>query len=58
MLDYGSRGGGGGGGREGRGVWQPQTEASLDIRIIETDAPLYIHRTLKAVLESEDKKRL
>ena len=26
-----------------RGVWSPQTEALLDIRIIDTDAPSYKH---------------
>ena len=40
-----------------RGVWSPQTEAFFDIRIIDTDAPLYKHHTPEAVLESAAKKR-
>ena len=38
-----------------RGVWSPQTEALFDIRIIDTDAPSYKHRTPEAVLESAAK---
>ena len=38
-----------------RGVWSPQTETLFDIRIIDTDAPSYEHRTPEAVLESAAK---
>ena len=43
-----------------RGVWSSQTEALFDIRIIDTDAPSYKHRTPEAVLESaaKEKKRI
>ena len=39
-----------------RGVWQSQT---FDIRVIDTDAPLYLHRDVASVLSSaeEEKKR-
>ena len=42
---------------EVRGVWSPQTEAFFDIRIIDTDAPSYKHRTPEAVLKVQQKKR-
>ena len=43
-----------------QGLWSPQTEALLDIRIIDTDAPSYKHHTPEAVLESaaKEKKRI
>ena len=42
-----------------RGVWQSQTVALFDIRVIDTDAPLYLHRDVASVLSSaeEEKKR-
>ena len=42
-----------------RGVWQPQTVALFDIRVVDTDAPSYSHRDVAAVLSSaeEEKKR-
>ncbi|KAL5515669.1 hypothetical protein EMCRGX_G000870 [Ephydatia muelleri] len=42
-----------------RGVWQSQTVASFDIRVIDTDAPSYLHRDVSSVLSSaeEEKKR-
>ena len=42
-----------------RGVWQSQTVALLDIRVIDTDAPSYLHRDVASVLSSaeEEKKR-
>ena len=43
-----------------KSVWQPQTEALFDIRIIDTDTPSYKHRTSEVVLVSvaKDKNRL
>ena len=42
-----------------RGVWQPQTAALLDVRVIDTDAQSYASRTVDAVLCSaeHEKKR-
>ena len=42
-----------------RGVWQSQTIALFDIRVIDTDAPSYLHRDVASVLSSaeEEKKR-
>ena len=42
-----------------RGVWQSQTVALFDTRVIDTDAPSYLHRDVASVLSSaeEDKKR-
>ena len=35
-----------------RGVWNPQTEALLDVRVVNTDAQSYVTRPVVAVLES------
>ena len=42
-----------------RGVWQPQTAALLDVRVVGTDAQSYASRTVDAVLCSaeQEKKR-
>ena len=43
-----------------RGVWQPQTEALFDIRVIDTDAQSHVQRSVDAALasaESEKKSR-
>ena len=42
-----------------RGVWQSQTVALFDIRVIDTDAPSYLHRDVASILSSaeEEKKR-
>ena len=42
-----------------RGVWQPQTAALLDVRVIDTDAQSYASLTVDAVLCSaeQEKKR-
>ena len=42
-----------------RGLWQSQTVALFDIRVIDTDAPSYLHRDVASVLFSakEGKKR-
>ena len=42
-----------------RGVWQPQTAALLDVRVVDTDAQSYASRTVDAVLSSaeQEKKR-
>ena len=43
-----------------RGVWQPQTEALFDIRVVDTDARSYCGRTPSAVLcsaEAEKKRK-
>ena len=43
-----------------RGVWQPQVEASFDIRVVDTDAPSYRRRTPATMLDSGavEKKRV
>jgi hypothetical protein len=42
-----------------RGVWQPQTSALFDIRVINTDAESYVTRSIKSVLAGaeQEKKR-
>ena len=42
-----------------RGVWQPQTEALFDVRVIDTDAQSYAHKTmsLSAVLSTAEKEK-
>ena len=42
-----------------RGVWQSQTVALFDIRVIDTDAPSYLHWDVVSILSSaeEEKKR-
>ena len=42
-----------------RGVWLPQTEALLDIRVTDADAPSYLTRSVGSVLAmaEEEKKR-
>ena len=42
-----------------RGLWQPQTVALLDVHVVDTDAPSYMHRTTVAVLSNaeQEKKR-
>ena len=39
-----------------RGLWQPQTVALLDVRVVDTDAPSHIHRNTDAVLSSAEEK--
>ena len=42
-----------------KGVWQSQTIALFDVRVIDTDAPSYLHRDVASILSSaeEEKKR-
>ena len=40
-----------------QGVWQPQTEALLDIHVVDTDAQSYLHRPLEAVLSSAERAK-
>ena len=40
-----------------RGVWQPQAEALFDIRVVDTDAQSYAHRTVDDVLISAEKEK-
>ncbi|KAF6204053.1 hypothetical protein GE061_002393 [Apolygus lucorum] len=42
-----------------RGVWKPQREALLDVRVVDTDAPSYIPHPVATVLRKaeEEKKR-
>ena len=42
-----------------RGLWHSQSEALLDIRVVDTDADSYCHRPVAAVIKSaeEEKKR-
>ena len=37
-----------------RGVWQPQTVALLDVRVIDTDAQSYVDRSVDAILSSAE----
>ena len=41
-----------------RGVWQPQTVALFDIRVIDTDATSYSHRDVAAVLSSAEEEKI
>ena len=38
-------------------MWQPQTAALLDVRIVDTDAQSYASRTVNAVLCSAEQER-
>ena len=42
-----------------RGVWQPQVDSLIDVRVVDTDAPSHINRPGKAVLATSEieKKR-
>ena len=40
-----------------RGLWAAQTEALLDIRVMDTDAQLYTSRTVDSAAENEKKKK-
>ncbi len=40
-----------------RGVWNPQTEALFDFRVVNTDAQSYVSRSVAAVLESTAKAK-
>ena len=35
-----------------RGVWNPQREVLFDFKVVNTDAASYVHRPVRAVLES------
>ena len=39
------------------GVWQPQTVALLDVRVVDTDDQSYTSHSVSAVLSTADKKR-
>uniref|UniRef100_A0A1X7U5N3 Uncharacterized protein n=1 Tax=Amphimedon queenslandica TaxID=400682 RepID=A0A1X7U5N3_AMPQE len=41
----------------GRGVWTAQTEALFNVRVIDTDAPLYSCHTPPAVLTAAEKEK-
>ena len=40
-----------------RGMWQTQTEALFDIRVIDTDARSYVSRSVQSVLESAEREK-
>ena len=40
-----------------RGVWQPQTEALFDIRVVDTDTQSYTERSVEAVLSSAEQAK-
>ena len=40
-----------------RGVWQPQSEALLDVCVIDTDAQSYDQRAVKAVLATAEREK-
>ena len=33
-------------------IWQPQTQALFDVRVIDTDAPSHVHISVAAILPS------
>ena len=41
-----------------RGVWQPQTEALLNIHVTDTDAWSYIQRSIDAILNSAEEEEV
>ena len=38
-------------------IWQPQTEALFDIRVVDTDALPYVKRTVEAVLQTAEQEK-
>ena len=36
-----------------QGVWTPQVEALLDIKVIDKDAPSHLHRTRESIWNTE-----
>ncbi len=40
-----------------RGVWQPQSEALLDIRVVDTDTQSYVQRAVSAVLATAEREK-
>ena len=40
-----------------RGLWEPQAVALLDVRVVDTDAPLHIHWNAVAVLSSAEEEK-
>ena len=40
-----------------RGVWQPQTEALFDVRVVETDAQPYVQRAVSSVLATAEREK-
>ena len=40
-----------------RGLWQPQTEALLDVRVVDTDAKSYYHCPVDQVIRSAEKEK-
>ena len=40
-----------------RGVWQPQTAALLDVRVVDTDAQSYASRTVLCSAELDRKRK-
>ena len=41
-----------------KGVWQSQTVALFDIRVIDTDAPSYLHRDVASILSSAEEEKM
>ena len=40
-----------------RGMWQPQTEALIDVHVVDTDAPSHAHHTVSAVLATVEREK-
>ena len=40
-----------------RGVWQPQTEALFDVRVVDTDAQSYVQRAVSSVLATAEREK-
>ena len=40
-----------------RGVWQPQAQALFDVRVIDTDAPSHVQRSVAAILASAETEK-
>ena len=40
-----------------QGVWQPQPQALFDVRVIDTDAPSHVNRSVAATLSSAEAEK-
>jgi hypothetical protein len=40
-----------------RGVWQPQATAVMDIRVIDSDAPSYLSKSIETVLKTAEREK-
>ena len=40
-----------------KGVWQPQTAALFDVRVVDTDTQSYLSRSVSAILSSAEQEK-